>query len=160
MGSPGQPPEPRLPTPGRAPSRGVPDGLLIAGLLLLIAGTAVIWLSTGLAALASGKDWPDGVTYRRSALAMRSVFGTPDDLPRAWPDTPPGQLPTPTAFWVSFGFVVLLLLIAAGCVFRWWLRRMAARAARAPAAAAVPNAPAQSPNSLAPNRNQRLPDGE
>ncbi|WP_406284024.1 hypothetical protein [Embleya sp. NBC_00896] len=131
-----------MPTPGREPSRGVPDGLLIAGLALLVAGTAVIWLATGLGAVASGKDWPDRVTYRGSALAMRSVFTAPDDLPRAWPDTPPGQLPSPTAFWVAFGCVVLLLLIAAGLVFRWWLRRVAAR------------------NSVAPKRNQELPEGE
>ena len=30
-------PVPRLPTPGRVPNRGVPDGLLIAGLALLLA---------------------------------------------------------------------------------------------------------------------------
>ncbi|MFI6583711.1 hypothetical protein [Embleya sp. NPDC050493] len=152
MGSYGHPPSPREPTPGRAPSEGVPDGLLIAGLLLLIAGTAVIWLSTGLAALASGKDWPDEVTYRHSALALRAVLGDPDDLPHAWPDTPPGQLPSPTAFWVSFGFVVLILLIAVGWVFWWWLRRATAKAVRA--------AGAESPNSPAPKRNQRLPNGE
>ncbi|MFI1384780.1 hypothetical protein [Embleya sp. NPDC020886] len=153
MGSYGHPPHPREPTPGRAPAQGVPDGLLIAGLLLLVAGTAVIWLSTGLAALASGKDWPDEVGYKNSALAMRSLLGDPDDLPHAWPDTPPGQLPSPTAFWWSFGVVVLLVLVAVGRVFWWWLRRASAKAAARAAGA-------ESANSVAPKRNQRLPDGE
>ncbi|WP_424640024.1 hypothetical protein [Embleya sp. AB8] len=147
---------PREPMPGRTPSRGIPDGLLIAGLMLLVAGTAVIWAATGLAALASGKDWPDRVTYHRSALAIRSIFGEPGNLPRAWPDTPPGQLPSPAAFWTAFGCVVAFLLLLAWWVFRWWLHLVATRTARA----AAGNTPANSPNSAARNRNQRLPDGE
>src|SRR4051794_16570579 len=107
-------PVPRMPTPGRVPARGVPDGLLIAGLALLLAGTTVFWLATEIAAVASGKDIPDGVTYRSSALAMRSLLSSPGDLPKAWPNTPPRQLPSPTVFWVTFGLLVLVLLVFAG----------------------------------------------
>lgn len=170
MAGSGRLPVPREPTPGRVPSRGVPDGLLLAGLLLLVAGTTVIWLSTGLAALGSGKDWPDGVTYHGSALAVHPLFTHPDDLAQAWPDTPPGQLPSPTAFWVAFGLVWLVLLTAAAWVFRWWLRRLRRRA-EAPAAARAempadppPAQPAntapESPNSPTPKRNHQLPNGE
>ncbi|MYW06132.1 hypothetical protein [Streptomyces sp. SID3343] len=142
-------PVPRLPTPGRVPNRGVPDGLLIAGLALLLAGTTVFWLATEIAAVASGKDIPDRVTYRSSALAMRSLLASPGDVAKAWPNTPPNQLPSATVFWVTFGLLVLLLLIVAGLVFRWWLRWTAAR-----------RAAAGRRKSVAEKRNQSLPDGE
>ncbi len=150
-------PVPHVPTPGRVPARGVPDGLLIAGLALLLAGTTVIWLSTELAAVASGKDWPDRVTYRTSALAMRSLFTSPGDLPKAWPNTPAHQLPSPTAFWVTFGLIVLLFLVATGFVVRWWLRRTMTRNA---AVERKHSAAGEQKNSVPEKRNQPLPDGE
>jgi drug/metabolite transporter (DMT)-like permease len=138
-------PEPRLPTPGRVPGRGVPDGLLIAGLALLLAGTTLFWLATEIAAVASAKDVPDRVTYRSSALAMRSLLTSPGDLAKAWPNTPPHQLPSPTAFWVTFGLLLLLLLVLAAVLFHRWLRWTTTRKA------------AKSPPD---NRNHPLPDGE
>jgi len=140
-----QPPQPRFPTPGRVPGRGVPDGVLLGGLALLIVGTTVIWLSTGLAALLTGNAWPDRVRYGGSALAGRSLFTEPGDLARAWPRTPAGQLPSPTAFWVTFGLLLALLLVGVLLVLRAWLRWRVARDSR---------------DSQAPKRNQALPEGE
>jgi hypothetical protein len=149
-------PVPRMPTPGRVPTRGVPDGLLIAGLALLLAGTTVFWLATEIAAVASGKDIPDGVTYRSSALAMRSLLSSPGDLPKAWPNTPPRQLPSPTVFWVTFGLLVLVLLVVAGFGFRWWLRWTTARRTAATRRKSAREKSESEPD----KRNQPLPDGE
>lgn len=137
-----RPPQPRHPTPGRVPGRGVPDRVLLGGLALLIIGTTVIWLSTGLAALLTGNAWPERVRYRGSALAGHSLFTDPDDLAAAWPHTPAGQLPSPTAFWVAFGLLITLLLIGVLLMLRTWLRWRNAR------------------DSKAPKRNQALPEGE
>jgi len=164
-----QPPQPRHPTPGRVPGRGVPDGVLLAGLALLIVGTTVVWIATGLAALLTGDSWPHRVTYGGSALAGRSLITEPGDMARAWPHTPPGELPSPTAFWVALGVVLTVLLVGVLLVFRAWLRWRKARAARVvPGARVAPESPAapdsrdslDSLDSTAPKRNQSLPEGE
>jgi len=163
-----QPPQPRYPTPGRVPGRGIPDGVLLAGLALLIVGTTVVWIATGLAALLTGNPWPRGVTYGGSALAGRSLITEPGDMTRAWPHTPPGQLPSPTAFWVALGVVLTVLLVGVLLVLRAWLLWRKARATRTSRTApgsrvASESASSDSLDSLdskAPKRNQPLPEGE
>ncbi|WP_460107467.1 type VI secretion protein [Streptomyces sp. YKOK-J1] len=131
---------------------GIPDGLLIGILAFLLGITVLVWTATGLAALFAHGAWPDGVTFTRTALAMRHLIGKPHDLPGAWPDTPAAQLSGWGLFWGLFiGQLMILLvltLFVMGAVARWRAertRRAAERAtapAAAPAPAAVPLVPA------------------
>ncbi|CAM5433504.1 TraM recognition domain-containing protein [Streptomyces griseus] len=91
---------------------GIPDGLLIGLLGLLLAATLVTWTATGLAGLLSHGAWPDGVTFTRSPLALRELATAPQDLPAAWPQTPPAQLSGYGLFWGLFigGLMVLVVL--------------------------------------------------
>ncbi|MEU5328942.1 type IV secretory system conjugative DNA transfer family protein [Streptomyces parvus] len=92
---------------------GVPDGLLIGLLALLLAATLVAWTATGLAGLLAHGAWPDGVTFTRSPLALRELATAPQDLPAAWPETPPGQLSGYGLFWGLFiGELMVLLVLA------------------------------------------------
>ena len=124
---------------------GIPDGLLI-GLLALLLGLSVLaWTSTGLAGLFSHGGWPDGVTFGRTPLAIRQLVASPHDLAAAWPDTPPGQLSGYGLFWgllISQLMVLTVLsLFVLGVVTRWRAvrarRRDEARRARAERAAAA-----------------------
>ncbi|MFJ3941571.1 type VI secretion protein [Streptomyces parvus] len=91
---------------------GIPDGLLIGLLALLLAATLVTWTATGLAGLLAHGAWPDGVTFTRSPLALRELATAPQDLPAAWPETPTAQLSGYGLFWGLFigGLMVLLVL--------------------------------------------------
>ncbi|MFI0018235.1 TraM recognition domain-containing protein [Streptomyces griseus] len=97
---------------GRPQGGGIPDGLLIGLLGLLLAATLVTWTATGLAGLLSHGAWPDGVTFTRSPLALRELATAPQDLPAAWPQTPPAQLSGYGLFWGLFigGLMVLVVL--------------------------------------------------
>lgn len=79
--------------------RGVPDGLLIGVLAFLLASTCLVWTATGLAGLLSHGAWPDGVEFTRTPAALRSLLSAPQDLPSAWPGTPPAQLSGWGLFW-------------------------------------------------------------
>ncbi|MGQ4415840.1 type IV secretory system conjugative DNA transfer family protein [Streptomyces sp. SAS_269] len=102
---------------------GIPDGLLIGILAFLLGMTVLVWTATGLAALFAHGAWPDGVTFTRTALAMRHLIGEPHDLPGAWPDTPTAQLSDWGLFWGLFiGQLMILLvltLFVMGTVARW-----------------------------------------
>ncbi|MFE3633250.1 type IV secretory system conjugative DNA transfer family protein [Streptomyces sp. NPDC059168] len=125
---------------------GIPDGLLIGILAFLLGMTLLVWTATGLAALCTHGAWPDGVTFTRTALAMRHLVGEPHDLPGAWPDTPAAQLSGWGLFWGLFiGQLMILLvltLFVMGTVARWRAgkaRRAVTRGtAPAPAPPAVP----------------------
>ncbi|MEU1706675.1 type IV secretory system conjugative DNA transfer family protein [Streptomyces sp. NPDC005706] len=126
---------------------GIPDGLLIGILAFLLGMTVLVWTATGLAALFAHGAWPDGVTFPRTALAMRHLIGEPHDLPGAWPDTPAAQLSGWGLFWGLFiGQLMILLvltLFVMGTVARWRAekaRRASERgtAARGPAEATAP----------------------
>ncbi|MFJ5868398.1 type VI secretion protein [Streptomyces parvus] len=96
---------------GRPQGGGVPDGLLIGLLALLLAATLVAWTATGLAGLLAHGAWPDGVTFTRSPLALRELATAPQDLPAAWPETPPGQLSGYGLFWGLFIGELMVLLV-------------------------------------------------
>ncbi|MFI9806708.1 type IV secretory system conjugative DNA transfer family protein [Streptomyces sp. NPDC052301] len=102
---------------------GIPDGLLIGILAFLIGMTLLVWTATGLAALFAKGAWPDGVTFTRTALAMRHLIGRPHDIPGAWPDTPASQLSGWGLFWGLFiGQLMVLFVLALfvmGSVARW-----------------------------------------
>ncbi|MFF8966431.1 type IV secretory system conjugative DNA transfer family protein [Streptomyces globisporus] len=92
-------------------SGGVPDGLLIGLLALLLAATLVAWTATGLAGLFAHGAWPDGVTFTRSPLALRELATAPQDLPAAWPETPAAQLSGYGLFWGLFIGELMVLLV-------------------------------------------------
>ncbi|NEB40221.1 TraM recognition domain-containing protein [Streptomyces sp. SID14515] len=90
---------------------GIPDGLLIGLLGLLLAATLVAWTATGLAGLFSHGAWPDGVTFTRSPLALRELATAPQDLAAAWPQTPPAQLSGYGLFWGLFIGELMVLVV-------------------------------------------------
>ncbi|MGW4916181.1 type VI secretion protein [Streptomyces albidoflavus] len=116
---------------GAAPAqRGVPDGLLIGALAFLLASTCLVWTATGLAGLLSHGAWPDGVEFTRTPAALRSLLSAPQDLPSAWPGTPPAQLSGWGLFWgLAIGQLLLALTLALAVAFSV-ARRKAARTDR------------------------------
>nr|WSX51092.1 type IV secretory system conjugative DNA transfer family protein [Streptomyces sp. NBC_00974] len=93
------------------PQGGIPDGLLV-GLLALLVGLAVlVWTATGLSALFAKGAWPDTVTFTRTPTAVRSLIAQPQDLPAAWPDTTPASLSGWGLFWGLFISQLLILLV-------------------------------------------------
>ncbi|MGW1279041.1 type VI secretion protein [Streptomyces tsukubensis] len=114
------------PGPGgaaRRPGGGVPDGL-IAGLIgAAAAALFLVWSSTGLAGLLAHGSWPSGVSFSRAPRALRSLIGAPDELPPAWPETPPGELSGYGLFWgLVIGQVMILFVLAVfavGTLARW-----------------------------------------
>ncbi|MGX1270912.1 type IV secretory system conjugative DNA transfer family protein [Streptomyces phaeoluteigriseus] len=102
---------------------GVPDGLLIGLLAFLLGMTVLVWTATGLAALFAHGSWPAGVTFPRTALAMRHLVGRPHDLPGAWPAADPSALSGYGLFWGLFiGQVMILLVLTVftlSTVARW-----------------------------------------
>ncbi|MFI9341173.1 type VI secretion protein [Streptomyces sp. NPDC052773] len=102
---------------------GIPDGLLIGILAFLLGMTLMVWTATGLAALFAHGAWPDGVTFTRTPLAMRSLIAQPHDIAGAWPGTPAGQLSGYGLFWGLFigqlMVLVVLTVFVMGTVARW-----------------------------------------
>lgn len=110
--------------------RGVPDALLISLLALLLGSAFLVWTATGLAGLFSHGAWPDGVEFARTPAALRSLLSAPQDLPAAWPATPPSQLSGWGLFWgLAIGQFLLALTLALALAFSL-ARRKAARRAR------------------------------
>ncbi|MFF0432630.1 type IV secretory system conjugative DNA transfer family protein [Streptomyces sp. NPDC004327] len=102
---------------------GIPDGLVVGLLALLLALAFLVWTATGLAALFTHGSWPTGVTFTRTPLALRSLMTAPTDLPTAWPDAGPGQLPGYGLFWgllIGEAMVLAVLTVfALGTLARW-----------------------------------------
>ncbi|MFE5938069.1 type VI secretion protein [Streptomyces sp. NPDC056470] len=102
---------------------GVPDGLVLALVGVPVGLTVLAWTATGLAALLSKGAWPEGVTFARTPMAVRSLLGSPQDLPAAWPDTPAGELSGYGLFWgLLIGelmVLVVLTVFVVGTLARW-----------------------------------------
>ncbi|MFE2554235.1 type VI secretion protein [Streptomyces sp. NPDC059355] len=90
---------------------GIPDALLIALLAFLLGLAALVWTSTGLAALFSKGAWPSAVTFTRTPGAVRALIAQPHDIPGAWPDTAPSALSGWGLFWGLFISQLLILLV-------------------------------------------------
>lgn len=109
--------------PGGGRGRGVPDSLLIGVLAFLLGLTVLAWTATGLAGLFTHGAWPDGVTFTRTPLALRSLIGAPHDLAAAWPDTPAAQLSGYGLFWgiliSELLVLVVLTVFALGTIARY-----------------------------------------
>ncbi|MFJ4965915.1 type VI secretion protein [Streptomyces sp. NPDC088729] len=114
---------------------GIPDGLLIGLLGFLFAATLLAWTATGLAGLFAHGAWPDGVTFTRTPLALRRLATAPQDLPGAWPETPPAHLSGYGLFWGLFigelMVLAVLTIFVLGVVARWRAVREHRRAERA-----------------------------
>ena len=140
---------------GQGGQGGVPDGLLVGILAFLLGMTLLVWTATGLAGLFAQGDWPEGVTFTRTPLAMRHLIGHPQDIPGAWPDTPVGQLSGYGLVWGLFIGELLILIVLTifvmGTLARWRAVRARTRAeklaarARRPAPEPVHEVPAQRP---------------
>ncbi|MFI0264914.1 type IV secretory system conjugative DNA transfer family protein [Streptomyces sp. NPDC017056] len=143
---------------GGGRGRGVPDALLIGVLLFLLSLTVLTWTATGLAGLFAHGAWPDGVTFPRTPLALRSLIGAPHDLPAAWPDTPAAQLSGYGLFWgiviSQLLVLVVLTVFAMGTIARYRVvranRRTQAGKPSAAAPTAADTAPANGPPAASP----------
>ncbi|WP_156725732.1 P-loop NTPase family protein [Streptomyces apocyni] len=126
--------------PGDGGGGGVPDGLLIGVLAFIVGLTFLAWSSTGLAGLLAHGSWPEGVTFSRTAIAVRHLVSEPHDVAGAWPSTPAEQLTGYGLFWgLLIGQVLVLIVLTIfvmGTVTRW----RAVRAMRRAKAAAVAGA--------------------
>lgn len=93
--------------------------------------TLMVWSATGLAGLFAHGDWPQGVTFARTPLAMRQLIGRPRDIPGAWPETPAGHLSGYGLFWgLLIGQLMILIVLTVfvlGTVARWKAVRRARR---------------------------------
>lgn len=118
--------------PGGGRGRGVPDSLLIGVLVFLLGLTVLAWTATGLAGLFTHGAWPDGVTFTRTPLALRSLIAAPHDLPDAWPGTPAAQLSGYGLFWgiliSELLVLVVLTVFALGTIARYRVVRANRRA--------------------------------
>ncbi|MFD7236152.1 type VI secretion protein [Streptomyces syringium] len=149
---------------GRLPERGVPDGLLVGVLAFLLGLAGLVWSATGLAAFFTHGAWPEGVTFLRTPLALRHLLSRPQDLPAAWPDTPPDALSGYGLFWGILVSQLLVLIVLTVFVLGTLARWRAVRAQRreqgrtdtatdtappapvpAAAPAAIPSPPAPTP---------------
>lgn len=116
---------------GQGGQGGIPDGLLVGILAFLLGMTLMVWSATGLAGLFAHGDWPQGVTFARTPLAMRQLIGRPRDIPGAWPETPAGHLSGYGLFWgLLIGQLMILIVLTVfvlGTVARWKAVRRARR---------------------------------
>ncbi|WP_030300932.1 hypothetical protein [Streptomyces katrae] len=124
---------------------GIPDALLLALLAFLLGLAALVWTSTGLAALFSKGAWPSTVTFTRTPGAVRALITQPHDVPGAWPDTAPSALSGWGLFWGLFISQLLVLFVltifAMGIVARTKSRRANPTGAPVPAGAHHPAQP-------------------
>ncbi|WP_322974697.1 type IV secretory system conjugative DNA transfer family protein [Actinacidiphila epipremni] len=114
---------------------GLPDGLVVGIIALLLGVTVLVWTATGVAGLLSHGAWPSDVHFTRTPRAMRGLIGQPHDLPGAWPGAKPSELPGPGLFWGIFIGQFMVLFAVAVWVLNV-LARLRARARRGPVRAA------------------------
>ncbi|MEU1148975.1 type IV secretory system conjugative DNA transfer family protein [Streptomyces sp. NPDC005863] len=116
---------------GPRPQRGVPDGLLVGFLALLLGATVLVWSATNLAGRFAQGAWPEKVSFGHTPPAVRHLAGQPHDVAGAWPDTPPDQLSGYGLFWGLFIGQLLILIVLTifvmGTVTRWRAVRRARR---------------------------------
>ncbi|MFD7509059.1 type VI secretion protein [Streptomyces sp. NPDC059853] len=121
-------------TPPPSPARrggGVPDALLVGGLGFVLGLTVLTWTATGVAGWVAHGAWPDGVTFLRTATALRHFLTQPGDVAGAWPQADPETLPGAGLLWLIF--LVLVIMLFGGVL--WIAIRVArwrARPARHP----------------------------
>ncbi|MFE5771818.1 type VI secretion protein [Streptomyces sp. NPDC056485] len=123
---------------------GIPDALLIALLAFLLGLAALVWTSTGLAALFSKGAWPSTVTFTHTPGAVRALITQPHDVPGAWPDTDPQALSGWGLFWGLFISQLLIVFVLTVFVIGVIARtRSRHRKPSTPATPATPAEPAE-----------------
>ncbi|AGP56117.1 type IV secretory system conjugative DNA transfer family protein [Streptomyces rapamycinicus] len=124
---------------GEPAERGIPDGLLIGAIALLLGTLGLMWSATGLAGLFARGAWPDNLTFMRAPVALRHLLQEPQDLAAAWPDTPKDQLSGYGLFWGIFiselMVLIVLTIFVMGTLARYRTVRAQRRVARATARA-------------------------
>jgi hypothetical protein len=132
----------------KEPSGGLPDGLIVGVIGLLLGVALLVWTGTGIAGLLSHGGWPPGVHFTHTPQAMRALVSRPHDLAGAWPQTPPGRLPGSGLFWGVFigQFMVLFVLTVWVLNVLARLRSRDARGVRVRRAPAAPAAEAGAPS--------------
>jgi hypothetical protein len=122
--------------PTRGPVRsggaggGVPDGLLMGALALLLGVTVLTWTTTGLSGLFAHGTWPDGVAFTRTPIAIRDLAIDPKDIAGAWPGVKSSQLSGYGLFWGLFIGQLLVTAVLAVFAVGTITRARAVRAAR------------------------------
>jgi hypothetical protein len=101
---------------------GLPDGLIVGIIGLLLGVTLLVWTATGISGLFAHGSWPSDVHFTRTPVAMRSLVAEPHDMAAAWPDTPAGELSGSGLFWGVFISQILVLI-----VFTVWVLGVVAR---------------------------------
>jgi len=125
-----------MPDPRQRPREqgGIPDGLLLGILALLLVVTVLTWTATGLSGLFAHGSWPSSLSFLDTPLALRHLISHPTDLPGAWPDTPPTALPGYGLFWGLFiGLLMILVTLTffgVGTWARWKVVRARKRGER------------------------------
>ncbi|MEU3461585.1 type IV secretory system conjugative DNA transfer family protein [Streptomyces sp. NPDC006733] len=130
--------------------------------------TIMVWTATGIAGLFAHGEWPTAVHFTRTPLAMRHLMGDPHDIPGAWPESPPPELPGSGLFWGIFiGQLMVLFVLTVfliGVLTRYRVVRANHRAAReteaaeAAASAEEEAKPDLSKNVEAPAPRRRTPE--
>ncbi|SEG88905.1 hypothetical protein SAMN05216223_119170 [Actinacidiphila yanglinensis] len=103
-------------------SGGLPDGLIVGIIGVLLGVTLLVWTATGISAVLAHGGWPQGVHFTRTPRAMRYLVAQPHDMAAAWPKTPRGQLSGAELFWWVF-----VGQIAALVAFAVWVLNAVAR---------------------------------
>ena len=116
--------------PGGGRGGGIPDGLLVSALGMLLGATVLTWTAAGFASVLSRGSWPEGVTFTRTPMAMRELAADPRDLAAAWPEAGASQLPGPGLFWGLFIGQLLVLTVLTVFAVGTVTRARAVRAAR------------------------------
>ncbi len=128
---------------------GLPDGLVVTVIALLLGVTLLVWTATGISGLLAHGSWPSGLHFTRTPRAMRSLIAEPHDMPAAWPQTDPADLSDSGLFWGVFIAQFMVLFVLAVRFFNA-LSRWRTRGLRRPA----PPAPEREPE---PERAAPLP---
>lgn len=153
-------------TAERRAEGGVPDGLILGILGFLLGMTIMVWTATGIAGLFAHGQWPTAVHFTRTPMAMRHLIGDPHDIPGAWPESPPPELPGSGLFWGIFiGQLMVLFVLTVfliGVLTRYRVVRANHREARAAAKAAQDTAGGEQSEDIGavPRPRRREPDRE
>lgn len=122
-----------------AARRSANDSLVVAGIAVLLGGTAAVWLAVEFGGLYDHGYWPR-ISFPAAGVAIRHLAAHPGDIAGAWPASEAARVPSARTFYVTLGVLLTVLLGLVLAVFRAWLRRAGRQrpTARPPAAGPAP----------------------
>ncbi|BBA99146.1 hypothetical protein RVR_5648 [Actinacidiphila reveromycinica] len=118
---------------------GLPDGLIVGVIGLLLGVTLLVWTATGIAGILAHGGWPQGAHFTRTPRAMRHLVTQPHDMAAAWPQVPRGRLPGAQLFWWVFAAQIAALI----AFFVWLLNAVARLRGTRPQRTRAPRRPAK-----------------